>query len=92
MVAGDDIGCREIAHEGQRHAARTGITRKHDVQAAPLSDAADFAPFPGLGSRGRPGLGAGQAHKVANLQDWYGSSIGVEIKLHGGFFAQSLGD
>jgi hypothetical protein len=45
-----------------------------------------------LSSWGRPGLGAGQPHKVSDLEDRDGSPIGAEIKLHAGFFAQSLGD
>ena len=92
MVAGDDIGRQEIAHHGQRYAARAGIARKHDLQAAPVCDLADSPPFPGLSGWGRPGLNAGQPHKVANLQDWYRSSISAEIKLYGCYFAQSLGD
>jgi hypothetical protein len=62
------------------------------LQAAPFCDPANFPPFPGLGSWGRPGLGAGQAHKITNLQDRDGTPIGVEIKLHGGYFARSLGN
>jgi hypothetical protein len=50
------------------------------------------SPSPGPSSWCRPGLGAGHAHKVNNLEDWNGSSLGVEIKLHGGYFAQSSGD
>jgi len=83
---------REIAHQGQRYAARAGIARKHDIQIPPFSDAADSSPLSGLGSGDRAGLGAGQPHKVTDLQDRDGAPIGAEIKLHGVHFAQSLRD
>ena len=92
MVAGDDIGCGEITHHGQRYAARAGIARKHNLQAAPVCDAANSPPFSGQSRWVRAGFVAGQPHKIANLEDWDGSSIGAEIKLHGCNYAQSLGD
>jgi hypothetical protein len=92
MVAGHNIGHGYVAHHRKSHAAGTGVARKHNIQRTPFRDATNFAPFPCLGGWGSTGLASGQPHKVANLEDWDGTPIGAEIKLHGRHFAQSLGD